>query len=194
MDERAFLAFLQHSIAQVHVQLPQRGVGKDFIRGRCEVRWARMSEKERLGFLAEEYEGLESDPQNNGSEDIGQLSGEMQDVGDGEKVLPRYKQLTAEELYGHSMVWDMQADAPEDAKQTYKIKKKVVTIKEEKLMNERRPDVEGSKKRKNKKDPNLPKRAPSSYLLFCAAERPKVLANLGGGVDFVSVNKELGRR
>jgi hypothetical protein len=189
MDERAFLAFLQHSIARVQVQLPQRGVGKDFIRGRCEVRWARMSEKERLGFLAEEYEGLESDQQNNGLEDIGQLSGEMQDVGHGEKVLPRYKQLTAEELYGHSMVWDM----PDDAKQPTKIKKNVVNIKEEKLTSRTSTDVEGSKKRKYK-DPNLPKRAPSSYMLFCAAERPKVRADLGGGVDFVNVNKELRRR
>jgi hypothetical protein len=179
-EEQAFLTFLHRSIARVQMKLPERAVGKDFVLGRCKVRWARMSEEERLGFGEDEY-----DQQNNRSQDI---NGEMQEV--------VYRELTAEELYGHSMVWDMQDDALEDDEHPTKVikKKKVVNIKEEKV-NERQPGLEGSKKRKTfKRDPNLPKRAPSSYLLFCAEERPRVRAELGGDWDLASIGKELGRR
>ena len=113
--QQAFHVFLERSVARVRMELPHRGVDEAFILGRCRARWSRMSMKERRGFFVNK--GLESDQQDDRSQVIGQSSDEMQDVDHGRKVLPSYRELTAEELYGHSMVWDLQDDAPEDTKQ-----------------------------------------------------------------------------
>jgi hypothetical protein len=52
----------------------------------------------------------------------------------------------------------------------------------------------GPKKRTYQRDPNLPKRAPSGYLLFCEAKRPRVRAALGGRAGLGEVARELGLR
>jgi uncharacterized Zn-finger protein len=93
MAEPAFLVFLQRSIARVQLELQEQGVDQDFVRVRCEARWARMSKKERLGFIVDGDNGPESDQQDDESQEIGQSSGDMQDA------LPSYSELAAEELY-----------------------------------------------------------------------------------------------
>ena len=54
-------------------------------------------------------------------------------------------------------------------------------------------DGEGKRKRKNKKDPNAPKRALSAFFFFCADERKEVKKEFPDyGIGEIA--KELGRR
>jgi len=54
-------------------------------------------------------------------------------------------------------------------------------------------DAPGKRKRKEKKDPNAPKRALSAFFCFCAEERPKVRAK-NPDWPIGEVGKELGKR
>lgn len=55
------------------------------------------------------------------------------------------------------------------------------------------PAGEGKRKRKNKKDPNAPKRALSAFFFFCADERPSVRKEYPD-YPVGDVAKELGKR
>ena len=45
--------------------------------------------------------------------------------------------------------------------------------------------------KRKRKDPNRPKNAPTAYILFCQAQRPKVVAE-HPNADFAATNKMLG--
>ena len=101
--------------------------------------------------------------------------------------------LECDQFCIHLFLFEFQSMGPKEKKRFEDMAVKDKVRYEGEMANYTPAETDGKRKRKNKKDPNAPKRALSAFFFFCADERKEVKKSFPD-YSIGEIAKELGRR
>ena len=204
-EKKAFDIFTEICHKEFCSKYPEVEVPVEFLRGKCREKWRALGPQDTIAFyeMVREDNSLEkgvlgevnSEKSNKKapSSDTKKQKGQEDHTVDSEKS-DEEGLLSSRKRRKKRVVNEIAESEKSYYKEPSSSRKKKLEITMNDTVESTGKEPMSIRKKRRERDPNMPKRGLTGYLLFCREERPKVFRERPDLVAVPAVSKELGRR